>query len=159
MCSPLAMPWLLRRSPLAPAVPLEGSDTVQGLSTLERLRRAELLPDAGEARHGGGNGGGGGWRRAYQRYRGPYLEQLTGADLQAAPKGWALFWHGGERGSAADAYSLPASLAVLRERAEVRARDPVISSGLRVSGCQARALTSWPHPHPPHTCRPCRKTW
>jgi hypothetical protein len=116
------MPWFLRRSPLAPGVPLEGSDTVQGLRTLERLRRAELLPDVGEARGGGGGGGGGngGWQRAYQRYRGPYLEQLTSADLQAAPKGWALFWRGGERGRAADAYSLPATLAVLRERAEAR---------------------------------------
>jgi hypothetical protein len=102
---------------MAPGVPLEGSDTVQGLRTLERLRRFELL-QAPEGPDGGG-GSGGGWRRAFLRYKGPFVEQLTADDLQQAPKSWRLFWRGTEHGQAAQAYNLPASLEVLVERTEV----------------------------------------
>ena len=114
------MPWSLRRSPMAPGVPLEGSDTVQGLRTLERLRRFELLQaPEGPGGGGGGGGSGGGWRRAFLRYKGPFVEQLTADDLQQAPKSWRLFWRGTEHGQAAQAYNLPASLEVLVERTEV----------------------------------------
>ncbi|KAL4419286.1 hypothetical protein ABPG77_008336 [Micractinium sp. CCAP 211/92] len=119
--------WRLRRNPLAPGVPLEGTDTVEGLRTLERQRLAELLQQqaAGSNIGSGGNavsgsrGSNGGWRRAFTRYRGPFIEQLTLEDMKQAPKSWAVFWRGSERaGAAAEAYSLPASLAVLHERTE-----------------------------------------
>ena len=114
------VPWRLERSPLAPAVPLEGSDTVEGLQALERRRLTEAL--SGGAAVGAAAAGRAGaaatGRRAFQRYRGPFIDQLSIEDLKAAPKSWALFWRGGERASAADAYSLPASLAVLHERTE-----------------------------------------
>lgn len=118
------VPWRLQRSPLAPGVPLEGSETVEGLRTLERLRLAELLQqqqggggDAGGGRAGGRAGGS--WQRAFQRYRGPFIEQLGPDDLKQDPKSWSIFWKGSERGQAAEAYNLPASLAVLHERTEV----------------------------------------
>ncbi|KAL4424091.1 hypothetical protein ABPG75_001392 [Micractinium tetrahymenae] len=120
--------WRLRRNPLAPGVPLEGTDTVEGLCALERLRLAELLRQQAAGNGAGGSGGSGncsgsrggnsGWRRAFTRYRGPFIEQLGLEDLKQAPKSWAVFWKGSERGAAADAYNLPASIAVLHERTE-----------------------------------------
>ncbi|KAI3432223.1 hypothetical protein D9Q98_003785 [Chlorella vulgaris] len=132
------MPWFLRRSPLLTSVPLEGTDTVPGLRTLERLRMAELLhapPEAAPPVRGGAfrafrsfRGGGGGtavaapaagdWQRCYQRYRGPFIEQLGVDELQQAPKNWDVFWKGSDKGQLAAAYNLPASIAVLRERIE-----------------------------------------
>ena len=120
------MGWLLRRSPLSSGVPLEGTDTVQGLRTLERMRMAELLQEPSPATFASGRGGNGaapssgGWRRRFQRYRGPFIEQLAVEDLKANPKPWAVFWRGSEGGRWADAYNLPASLDVLHERTEVR---------------------------------------
>lgn len=101
-------PWHLMRSPLAPGVPLEGTDTVAGLRMLERQRLSQLLssvdPGGDGGRGGAAAGGpaaaaaGGGWRRSFQRYRGPFIEHLTTEDLKAAPKSWGVFWKGSERG-------------------------------------------------------------
>ncbi|PRW61143.1 Prenylated rab acceptor PRA1 isoform A [Chlorella sorokiniana] len=119
------MGWLLRRSPLSSGVPLEGSDTVQGLRNLERMRLAELLQEPTSVTFASGRAGtsstatnGGGWRRRFQRYRGPFIEQLAVEDLKADPKPWAVFWRGSESGRWAAAYNLPASLDVLHERTE-----------------------------------------
>eukprot|EP00887_Chlorella_sp_A99_P003351 scaffold26.g3351.t1 len=105
--------FFLARSPLAPSVPLEGSDTVAGLRPLERARleEAAALPAAAGGR-------GGGWRRhAFQRYKGRSVEQLTLEELQAVPKPWRTFWCG-ERGAWQQAYTVPASVEVLEERVE-----------------------------------------
>ena len=50
---PMLSGWTLRRSPLAPSVPLEGSETVQGLRTLERLRSASLLQHPNDRNNAG----------------------------------------------------------------------------------------------------------
>jgi hypothetical protein len=119
--------WRLRRSPLAPSVPLEGSETVQGLRTLERLLTANLLNGTvdGDGRGGARNGSASSGhelfsrRRRYQRYKGPYLEQLTVDDLKKDPKPWKQFapvegwrWNTLE-------YSIPATLELMCERIEV----------------------------------------
>lgn len=100
---------------------------VQGLRNLERMRLAELLQEPTPATFASGRAGsGGGWRRRFQRYRGPFIEQLAVEDLKADPKPWAVFWRGSEAGRWAAAYSLPASLDVLHERTEVRAAACVL---------------------------------
>ena len=125
--------WRLARSPLAPSVPLDGTDTVQGLQTLERLRAARLLAP---------NGGAGGAptrgrqaaqaappsrRRRYQRYKGPYLEQLALDDLKKDPRPWSQFsgvgaGDGAPVALAHGSYTVPASLDLLCERMEVSNR-------------------------------------
>lgn len=117
--------WRLQRSPLAPSVPLDGTDTVQGLQTLERLRAARLLPN-----NATGNGPPNGPRQApqappsrrrrYQRYKGPYLEQLATDDLKKEPRPWAQFTGvpAGEATTFASSYTVPASLDLLCERME-----------------------------------------
>lgn len=101
----MRMPWQLLRNPLSPGVPLEGSDTVQGLRTLERRRMTEMLQQpAGGATAGAAaaaGGGVGGWQRRFQRYRGPFVEQLSTEDLKQAPKNWTVFWKGSEGGQLA----------------------------------------------------------
>lgn len=105
----------LDRSPLSPAVPLEGSESVQGLRTLERQR---LTSEAAAAQPSAPDQPGAPaiptGRRTYQRFKGPYIEQLAVEDLKAAPKPWGAF----AGGSVAD-YSVPASIAALQERMEV----------------------------------------
>jgi hypothetical protein len=111
----------LQRSPLQPAVPLEGSDTVQGLSTLARLRAANLLPPAGGAPRGGAAAAAaaGGRRRRYQRFRGPFVEQATLDDLRAAPRPWTQFWGSADAGGGlGGAYNVPASADALAERVD-----------------------------------------
>lgn len=119
--------WRLRRSPLAPSVPLEGSETVQGLRTLERLLTANLLNGTadGDGRGGARNGGASSGhelssrRRRYQRYKGPYLEQLTVDDLKKDPKPWKQFAPvEGWRWTTLE-YSIPATLDLMCERIEV----------------------------------------
>jgi hypothetical protein len=115
--------WTLRRSPLAAAVPLEGTDTVPGLRTLERLRAANLL------NNGDASGAGRGAqpprasrRQSYQRFKGPYIEQMTTQELQKDPKPWKLFLGDAEQGLSAQGFNVPASVDVLSERTEVRRR-------------------------------------
>lgn len=117
--------WRLQRSPLAPSVPLDGTDTVQGLQTLERLRAARLLPN--NATGGPPNGtrqappAPPSRRRRYQRYKGPYLEQLAIDDLKKDPRPWAQFTGvpAGDGGPLGSSYTVPASLDLLCERMEV----------------------------------------
>jgi hypothetical protein len=132
--------WTLQRNPLAPGVPLEGTDTVEGLRNLERLRAASLLNNA----NGNANGAGGAGRpaappaqnrrRRYQRYKGPFLEQLSVDDLKKDPRPWAQFSGittttapapagagGGQNNNriSMQGYTFPASLDLLCERIEV----------------------------------------
>jgi hypothetical protein len=131
--------WRLQRNALAPGVPLEGTDTVEGLQNLERLRLASLLNNGNPA-----NGAGGGNRQAappaenrrrrYQRYKGPFLEQLSVDDLKKDPRPWSQFSGitstnttpaagGGGGGNTTrflvQGYTIPASLDLLYERVEV----------------------------------------
>lgn len=106
----------LRRSPLSLSVPLDGSDTVRGLRPLERQR---LVADGERAAAGGGGGGPPApavptGRRHYQRYKGPFIEQLSADDLKAPPKPWGAF-----AGEGTASYNVPASVPVLLERLEV----------------------------------------
>jgi hypothetical protein len=88
-------------SPLAAAVPLDGSDTVPGLRQLERTVPAEAQRAA--------------FHRS-RRYGGPHLEQLTTDHLTAAPKPWKEFFEGASGWSGA--YVVPASWFDLWDRAE-----------------------------------------
>lgn len=109
--------WMLRRSPLAAAVPLEGSDTVPGLRTLERLRSSNLLDTGSSARSRGAQAPRPSRRSNYQRFKGPFIEQMSTDDLQKTPKPWKQFLGDGNQG-----FNLPASVDVLSERTEVRTR-------------------------------------
>lgn len=101
-----------KRSPLSLSVPLDGSDTVRGLRTLERetLLNSDAVQPAAEQQHARPVAAG---RRHYQRYKGPFIEQLTLEDLQAEPKPWKAFL------GSSTSYNVPASVAVLMERMEV----------------------------------------
>lgn len=119
--------WRLRRSPLAPSVPLEGSETVQGLRTLERLLTANRAAQNGGTTDGIGTSGAqhgsaadfSSRRRRYQRYRGPFLEHLTIDDLKKDPRPWKQFAAvEGSRWTTLD-YSIPATLDFMCERVEV----------------------------------------
>lgn len=123
---------------------------VQGLRNLERMRLAELLQEPTPATFASGRTAnssapsGGGWRRRFQRYRGPFIEQLAVDDLKADPKPWAVFWRGSQAGGWADAYNLPASLDVLHERTEVKERTELV-------GRMLLCLPGW---HPSHRLAP-----
>jgi hypothetical protein len=126
--------WNLHRSPLAPGVPLEGTDTVEGLRQLERLRAASLLNNGN--RNATGAGGQAAppvqhRRRRYQRYKGPFLEQLSVDDLKKYPRPWSQFsgitnvttpaaGGGSIYRISVQGYTFPASLDLLCERIEVR---------------------------------------
>jgi hypothetical protein len=103
----------LSRSPLSPSVPLDGSETVPGLRALERLSLVDGDAAHPVAAHHHGPVVDTG-RRHYKRYKGPFLEQLTLEDVQAPPKPWGVFVGGPAT------YRVPASMAVLQERLEVR---------------------------------------
>lgn len=114
--------WTLRRSPLAPSVPLEGSETVQGLRTLERLRSASLLERerANSSRGAAAVEASQNRRRRYQRFKGPFLEQMTTDDFKKAPHPWKQFVGLGDEGLMLKGYNVPASVDILCERIEVR---------------------------------------
>lgn len=118
--------WHLDRSPLAPSVPLEGSDTVDGLQAIERLRTVERLD--GRKHQGKGNNGSlnnetwrEGCRRArYRRYKGPFLEYLSIDDLKRDPRRWSEFFGDDNALSRRKCnISIPASLDLLAERIDV----------------------------------------
>lgn len=112
----------LERSPLAPSVPLDGSDTVAGLRTLERLRASNLLPpNNGPSTSSRAPPTESAWasrRRKYQRFKGPFIEHLTVDDMKKNPKPWNQFTINGENGRLQDAYNVPATLDILAERFE-----------------------------------------
>lgn len=116
------VPWNLARNPLVPSVPLEGSDTVQGLRTLERLRAAELLSldDPKKLKHSSID-----TRRKrrsrYQRYKGPFIEYLGVEDFKRDGKSWQEFGgqNTGTRGITR-CFDVAASLDLLAERVDVR---------------------------------------
>jgi len=113
---------MLHRSPLAPSVPLEGTETVEGLRNLERLRSASLLQqsfNSGRNNNDRNNGQTYSRRRRYQRFKGPYVEQLALEDLKKDPRPWKQFTGIQENGALAQSYTIPANLDVLCERVEV----------------------------------------
>lgn len=117
------IPWNLVRNPLVPSVPLEGSDTVQGLRTLERLRAAELLSSVHGRENSGSSAGGKkrSRRSRYRRYKGPFIEYLGVEDLKGDGKPWKEF--GGQqtgRGETSRCFDVSASLDLLAERVDVR---------------------------------------
>jgi hypothetical protein len=121
------LPWNLSRNPLVPSVPLDGTDSVQGLRTLERLRAAELLDtlqndsqcksdkSARERQRAAR-------RRRYQRYKGPFVEYSTLEDLKRDPQSWKDFsgYSSRDRGDERH-FDVPARLDLLAERIDVRA--------------------------------------
>lgn len=138
------VPWNLQRNPLVPSVPLEGSDTVQGLRTLERLRAAELLSVEGtyrNSRHDRDKIRSSRPRRSrYQRYKGPFIEFLGAEDLTREGKPWKEF--GGQMTSKRNGtrfFDVPASLDLLSERIDVR-------TWLNESGCEY--IPWYTHVHP-----------
>lgn len=94
---------------------------MQGLRTLERLRATnpELFEFSGSNVGHTSSGGGGGYRKKYQRFKGPFLDQLTELDLKKEPKPWMMMLMNGQNGSLGDAYNCPASLEGMLERVEV----------------------------------------
>lgn len=113
--------YSINRSPLAPAVPIEGSDTVQGLRTLERLRASNLLNNDNPRTSGRAASASKPSRRSkYQRFKGPFIEHMTIEDLKRDPKPWKVFAINGDDAQLHDAYNIPASLDILFERFEVR---------------------------------------
>ena len=111
--------WNLQRNPLVPSVPLEGTDTVRGLSTLERMRTADLIVSNHDDTPKKENVG---VRRRYQRYKGPFIEYLGLEDVKRDAKSWREF--GGQESSKVPrggvSFSIPASLDLLAERVDVR---------------------------------------
>jgi len=118
--------WHLDRSPLAPSVPLEGSDTVQGLQAIERLRAAELLEGRKQQNVGKSRSSNieesrvRGRRAQYRRYKGPFLEYLSFDDLKRDPRRWSEFFGTDNPLSRGESnISVPASLDLLAERIDV----------------------------------------
>jgi hypothetical protein len=116
--------WTLRRNPLAASVPLDGSDTVQGLRDLERLRSAALLRGGSHSSTLRASHGPSQRRQKYRRFKGPYMEQLTFDDLKKAPRSWSQFLGLREADWTVQGYSVPATLDLLCERIEVRCNKP-----------------------------------
>lgn len=125
-----------------PSVPLDGTDSVQGLRTLERLRAADLLDtlqnkskyksDANIGdRHRTAR------RRRYQRYKGPFVEYSTLEDLKRDPRPWKDFSGHNASGRGDDRYfDVPACLDLLAERIDVRAhRHDVLVVSLFTVSC------------------------
>jgi hypothetical protein len=119
--------WHLDRSPLAPSVPLEGSDTDQGLQAIERSQTVERLE--GRKHQGKGKHGSlsnetwreGSRRARYRRYKGPFLEYLSIGDLKRDPRRWSEFFGADDALSRGKCnISIPASLDLLAERIDVR---------------------------------------
>ena len=113
-------------SPLCPAVPLDGSDTVLGLRDLDRHNRAtkeaealaELAKQASSMQQRSQPQG----RTQQKRYQGPYIHQLTLQDLRRQPQDWQQFVgvesHAGPCSSWAASFNVPEHLTMLAERLE-----------------------------------------
>ena len=125
-----------QRSPLSPGVPLEGSDTVQGLRQIDHLRRTEMLKQSLGVPGGGHHApctspvpalraipsrwmiAPAGNRQQYERYKGPYLSQLTAEHLQQQPRPWPEFIYASRTGARDMAYNVPSHTRMLWERME-----------------------------------------
>lgn len=105
---------LINRSPMAATVPLDGTETVEGLRSLERKQLSRLLEPGGD----------GFWanyqkrRRHYRLFKGPNVENLTLDDLQKQPRPWTDFLHTEDKSTFYNAYNIPANVNILQERIE-----------------------------------------
>ena len=125
--APFRRTYSFSSSPLCPSVPLDGSSTVLGLRDLDKhLRAAEAIAElekqtprdrqqqSPQLVHGS--------RPSYQRYKGPYLEQLTASDLQRQPQDWQNFAgvqpQSRSSNSWANHFNVPEHLSMLSERME-----------------------------------------
>jgi hypothetical protein len=106
--------WNLFRNPLVSSVPLEGTDTVQGLRTIDRLRAAELLDTPAQRSNTKNTRS---RRSAYKRYKGPFLEYLGVEDFKRDCKPWDAF-AGMDSASEGRRFDVPASLDALAERVD-----------------------------------------
>jgi len=99
-----------------PSVPLEGSDTVQGLQTIDRLRAAELLDTS--ATQGRQVQKKRSRRSKYTRYRGPFIEYLAVDDFKEDAKPWKQFFSAQDSVHHADGrgFDVPISIDALAER-------------------------------------------
>jgi len=108
--------WNLFRNPMLASVGLEGTDTVQGLKTIDRLRAAQLLdhgaPSSRTPKTKPAS------RRSYRRYKGPFIEFLGVDEFQRDPKAWADFFGTTPTAAATAArtFDVPGSLDALFER-------------------------------------------
>ena len=57
-------------------------------------------------------------RQGYQRYKGPYLDQLRLPDLKTSPVSWIIALCGGSQAYWKHAYNVPEHAAMLQERLE-----------------------------------------
>ena len=74
-------------------------------------------------------------RQQYQRFRGPFLEELGLADLQAQPRPWQLLLG---RSAAQTAYNMPDSAAMLQERLEDNVVTFLVSCALHATASAGR---------------------
>eukprot|EP00884_Botryococcus_braunii_P022888 jgi/Botrbrau1/9283/Bobra.0111s0010.1 len=99
-----------RASPLSLGVPLDGTETVVGLRQLDLHYRTHHINTRLEARSR---------TLGYERYRGPYLHQLTAEDLRKRKPSWSEFFCSGNGSSGwREAYNAPEHLGMLQERME-----------------------------------------
>ena len=80
-------------------------------------------------------------RQQYERYKGPYLYQLTAEHLQQPPRPWPEFMYTFPSGSRESAYNVPAHTRMLWERMEENVvyflvRDLVSSKADEASKCR-----------------------
>lgn len=93
----------LARSPLALAVPLEGTEKEIGLKQIQRhLSRRPSI------------------RSQYKRFKGPFFESLTIEDVKRGPKNWQEFLHAAPKDVKMNltTYSVPGSIESLTERVD-----------------------------------------
>ena len=133
----------LERSPLSLSVPLDGTDTVMGLRTIERLQAANLLQSRAQdntvaRHHHPSDTPTAARRRRYRRYKGPFIEYLALEDFTKSPRPWDQFFSFSSPSSPPPnppqppnasmsrflldntSYTIPASMDLLYERIDVR---------------------------------------
>ena len=104
---------------MVPSVDLDGTDTVEGLKTLDRLRAARLLDLDAPPKNNKNSKKSVSRRKAYKRYKGPFIECIGIDEFQRAPKPWSDFVGNSVAAtSAAATFDVPASLDALFERVD-----------------------------------------
>ena len=159
-----------RKSPLSISVPLDGTDTVPGLTKLLQRRRVDALEDrlglprgkASCCRVCGYLTGsscvrvilmprrdGVGGSQSTRRYKGPYVSELSMDSLTQAPKPWPTFFMGDTGGASRGAYSLPADTTMLLDRLEENLVFFLVRKGHIPRACAGYPERLWPQHSPP----------